>query len=132
MNTNKNMLRFEKYDGHYTLYKDNNICGTCSYVIPSDDRTLIYITYLEISDEQKNMGYGTILLYQVISDAYHNGVTYVNLDDVSDNCHKQNNIYKRMGLWYVYGMDDNTMCGNLRNILYGRKNYRSLYVSLIK
>jgi hypothetical protein len=125
MNIDKHTISFEKHDGYHTLYMDNNMCGTCSYVIPRDDRTLIYIMYLDISVRYQNMGCGTILLYQVLSDAYENGVTHVKLDDVSDNCHKQNNIYKKMGLWYVDGKNDNSMCGNLRNILYGRKKYRS-------
>lgn len=121
-------IRFEKNNTYYTMFINEKKCGTCSYVFSGENPTLIHIMYLNILDEYKNMGCGTVLLYEALTDAYHiKGATHVHLDDASDNCHKQNNIYVRIGLSYVYGKDDNSMHGNLRNILYGKKNYRSVY-----
>lgn len=124
---NIHRIRFDKVNTYYTMFLDDERCGTCSYVYPDEPGT-ISIIYLNIFDKYKNMGCGTVLLYEVLSDAYYNHHSmHVSLDDVSDNCHKQNNIYVRMGLVYTHGKNDNSMYGNIRHILHGRKNYRTTY-----
>ena len=121
-------IRFTKINTLYTIYLNDNICGTCIYSYLVDEPKIIFILYLDIYDKYKNMGCGTILLYEVLQDAYkYNQFTHVSLDDASDNCHKQNNIYVRLGLVYVHGKNDNSMHGNIRHILHGKKNYRKLY-----
>jgi hypothetical protein len=123
-----NVIKFDKYDKYYEMYVNDIKCGTCSYIFLKDQPNIIHIIYLNILDEYKHMGCGTVLLYEVLNDAYHiDHMMYVDLDDVSDRCHKWNNIYIRMGLRYTQGKDDNNMKGNLRYILYGNKQYRSVY-----
>jgi GNAT superfamily N-acetyltransferase len=139
--TYEKTVRFEEtyaYDCLYHLvYRIliNNIsCGVCIGVISkdknscrmntmskSDDATL-HISYLFIEDRFQGFGCGSVLLHEMMKDAYNNyNITHVSLDDASDKCHQKDNIYIKLG--FIYSSDDNAMECNLRHVLYGKKTY---------
>jgi hypothetical protein len=124
MNEKDNVVSFVKNKHSYLVLVDNNVCGICLFCFPIYDDKTIFIANLEIFRIYRGYGYGTLLLYELLMDAYNNCMEKVSLNDVSSKCHQQNNIYIKMGLFYNNGTSDNSMIGNLRHILYGKKNYR--------
>ena len=115
------MYRIIKNKNCYEILINNDICGSCSFIFPDHDPEIVYILWLGITETHRGKGYGSILLCEVLMDAYHNHhMKRVSLDDVTSRCHQQNNIYVKLGLVYKPGFD-NSMVGNLRHILYGRR-----------
>lgn len=123
------VIQFQKMFTQYIVCIDDIPCATCTFAtsLPYEDEEpqIIHIVYLDVKDPHKHMGLGTMLLFEVLMDAYRNNIRIAELDDASDNCHKPNNIYVKMGFTYTHGRFDNSMRGNLRHILYGNKTYRS-------
>jgi hypothetical protein len=122
-------IKFEKYESMYLLYikglnskgSDDVYVGKCSFADISCGPEL-YIKGLCVESEYQQLGYGTILLYEVLKDMYEKEFTHVALEDASDRFGKRDNIYKLMG--FNYCSDDGQMRGNIRNILYGKKTRR--------
>ena len=78
----------------------------------------IYIRELYIEPEFRSKYYGTKLLYYIFRHYYKKGFKYVTLIDGSSRSCKYNSIYKKIGLTYI--KETGCMCGNLRNILFGK------------
>lgn len=107
----------------YEILLDGKKCGNCLFVC--FDKNEIYISSLYIAEKYQGHGYGTMLLYEVLNDAYNiMGMKYVSLNDISDKCHhaQGKNIYMRLGMYYPYGDINNKMYGDIQQILYGKKD----------
>lgn len=112
-------VRIDKKNNIYSAYIGTHRCGQCTFVISTHQPNTIIVLCLDVIDKFKNQGIGTRLLNEVMRDAYNSGILRIELEDVSDRCHKKNNIYVKAGLYYKYGNRDNSMRGNLRHIFYG-------------
>lgn len=114
------MIGFIKNKNYYEIVINDHISGSCSFLFPHHDPETIYILWLEMTKTHRGTGYGTLLLCEVLKDAYESHkMKRVSLDDVTSRCHRPDNIYIKLGLVYKHGFD-NSMTGNLRHILYGR------------
>jgi GNAT superfamily N-acetyltransferase len=113
------ITRIDKQNNIYSAYIGTHRCGVCTFVLSTDQPNTIIVLFLDVINGFKNQGIGTRLLIEVMRDAYDSGILRIELEDVSDRCHKKNNIYVKAGLYYKYGNQDNSMRGNLRHIFYG-------------
>jgi hypothetical protein len=101
INIHKKYYRYIYYIGNKQLtlkeYKkqSKNIVGYIETIVDYDE-SIITISYLHTTIRSK--GFGTFL---VGISVLNSGVKTVELDDMSDNFGKVNNIYKKMGLVYV-------------------------------
>ena len=109
-------INFEKNEYCYKIYVNDKSAGFCNFVMLENESN-IYITYLEITHDCRNNGLGSVLLKEVLKDAYKKGISSVKLTDASDNCRRQHNIYKKIGLHYRERDGDGEMIGNLRHII---------------
>jgi hypothetical protein len=75
----------------------NNLPAYIEVCCDLNDNTII-ILYL--NSTIKGKGYATLLLFNVIQMALEDGIINIQLDDVSDNYRKQDNIYTNIGLKY--------------------------------
>ncbi len=62
---------------------------------------VIDIHNLYITDQFRNMGYGSYLIKEVLIDAYKLNYVYIELDDMTDNYRKEHNIYLKLGFKYI-------------------------------
>jgi glutathionylspermidine synthase len=109
INIHKKYCRYIYYIGNKQLtlkeYKkqSKNIVGYIETIVDYDE-SIITISYLHTTTRSK--GFGTFL---IVISVLNSGVKTVELDDMSDNFGKVNNIYKKMGLEYVQdGMPEMT------------------------
>jgi ribosomal protein S18 acetylase RimI-like enzyme len=112
----------KKIECDYYKYKicvDGVYCGYCNFSFLNEPGS-VYISGLGINEAYRNNGYGTMLLYEVFEDVYkiHNK-TIVYLEDASSRYGRNDNIYRKIGMYYTSGSFDSSMRGNLRHILFG-------------
>jgi len=125
MSDRKSSISFKKSYCDYMMYINKDKIGECAFTFNPDTPHTIYVTYLFIYESYRGMGCGTVLLYEVLNDAYVvHGKTRVELSDVSDRYGRPDNIYVHMGLVYESIPTDDAMVGNLRHILFGMKKIR--------
>jgi GNAT superfamily N-acetyltransferase len=129
-------VRFVKFYGIYRICINDKESGMCNFVYSDDESNTIYINCLQIYNAYQGKGYGTVLLYEVLKDAYElYGKTRVELSDMSDKWGETDNIYKKIGIVYKNNPIDDEMVGNLRHILFGLetkkcKRIKQFYESL--
>lgn len=73
---------FRKYSDAYVLLDNKDLCGFV-YLITYKNRT--FILYLAISEEKRNMGYGTYILNWCLNIKKDNDI-YLNIDDINEKC----------------------------------------------
>lgn len=77
---------------------NDNIIGYINTIIKNNICT---ITSFIIKEEYRNNGYGTFLLKKIIRYCLKNNIKKIELDDMSDNFNKENNIYIKNGFRYI-------------------------------
>lgn len=92
----------------YYFQIDNNIeninnipnIGTLDCVLDIESNSA-FIRGMSINPQYRYQGFGTRLLLFVLDDLKKCGTTVVELDDMSDNYSKPNNIYLKCGFHYI-------------------------------
>jgi len=83
---------------YIALQINNIIIGDINSII--DENTCI-IKYIIVKDEFRNKGYGTMLLQELIEYCKECKINKIELDDMSDNFRKDNNIYLKNNFQYI-------------------------------
>lgn len=83
---------------YISLIDRNEIIGDINSVIIED--TCI-IKYILVKDGFRNRGFGTLLLKKLIEHCRECNINKIELDDMSDNFGKNNNIYLKNNFQYV-------------------------------
>ena len=80
------------------LKNDENTIGEIYSII--DKNTCIIVSMI-IKEEWRGQGYGTLLLKNIIEYCKECNINKIELDDMSDNFNKKNNIYVKNGFKYI-------------------------------
>ena len=112
-----------------------NIKETIGYIILYKDKKDITLLELNVNNNYIKNGIGSYLIL-LISEIYKKKIKYIYLDDMSDNPWKENNIYKKLGFYYINEYPEPEMKGNLlvinNNFKYFLNHYKSRNFFLIK
>jgi GNAT superfamily N-acetyltransferase len=85
-----------KYIKNHIIIEYNN-----AYISGIIDNEILGITSLFVPGHMRGQGLGTYLIKKLIINAYNDkNIKIIELDDMSDNYRKNNNIYKKLGFYY--------------------------------
>lgn len=109
-------------NGYYNLcLYQGNTGGTITY-IDGEERSMIYITDVFVSDDARRKGVGTYLLYLLAKDAQKKRFRNISLDSVLE---EHNDFYERLGFRYIPDSGDNEMKVKTEDLLTNiRKNLK--------
>lgn len=85
----------------FIIQHNSQICGTLIYSEDNIERVGT-INMISIEEEYRRKGMGTALLWNLYDYTISKGnISYILLDDCSDNFRMKNNIYTKLGATYI-------------------------------
>jgi GNAT superfamily N-acetyltransferase len=89
-----------------------------------DDKRVMYLQSVDVSDEHQGKGIGSYLIAFVVETAHELGMDVIKLDDSSDFFNKPaENIYSKFGFQY-FEDGDSTMEARVNDLLAGKRYNR--------